>query len=241
MFKRPQLCHAIVNKITSLNDKDAEVIFDVVDSVGFEFIAGQFISLNCGNGLFRAYSISSSSLIKNQVGIIAAVGHDGVGANYIRGLHVGDSVEFVGPSGRFVLPEILADNLIFIVTGTGIAPILAMLAYLNNIKTTSTIKLYFGVRNKSELFKVEQLEKYKNTMQHFDYTLCFSQDVPEDLASVSVKGRVTDVVEMVDNTQYFICGNPYMVADMHSKLLDNGIIHTNIFHEKFTISKKITA
>jgi ferredoxin-NADP reductase len=154
---------------------------------------------------------------------------------------VGDSVEFIGPSGRFVLPETLLDNLTFIVTGTGIAPILSMLDSLNNIKTTSNIKLYFGVRDKSELFKVDQLEHFKNTMQHFDYFLCFSQDVPEDLSKVSVKGRVTDVVEMVANTQYFICGNPYMVADMHSKLLNKGVIHTNIFHEKFTISKKATA
>lgn len=236
MFKRPQLCHAIVSKITQLNDKDTEVIVDVVDPIGFEFAAGKFISLNCGNELFRAYSISSSPLIKNQVGIIAAVGHDGVGANYIRGLHIGDSVEFVGPSGRFVLPDILSENVTFVVTGTGIAPILSMLDYLESIKTTSKIKLYFGIRNKNELFKLEQLEQFKNTMQHFDYTLCFSQDVPEELSSVSVKGRVTENVKIDINTQYFICGNPYMVEDMNNKLLANGV--TNIFYEKFTIPRK---
>jgi len=245
LFNKPQKISAKVFSSTRLNEKDIEVIFEVVSPSIFEFRAGQFINLSCGNGLFRAYSISSTSLSNTQVVLIVAVGHDGVGSNYIKSLKVGDSVEFIGPSGRFVLPEVLKDNLIFIATGTGLAPLLSMIDYLNNSNTTSKVQLYFGVRDESEVFKIDQLNIFKSNMKDFNYTVCFSQDIPSELANVSVKGRVTDAIVFdknnLDTTQYFICGNPYMVVDINAKLKDAGISENNIFHEKFTVTKQPTA
>ena len=69
--------------------------------------------------------------------------------------------------------------------------------------------------------------------------LCFSQSIPEKYKDVSINGRVTDAYKQTSldltTSQYFICGNPLMVADMLSQLEQQGISKENIFHEKFTI------
>ena len=237
--------HKVTAKVISskyLNKIDIELTLEMVHPESFEFIAGQFITLNCGNQGYRAYSIGSSSLDNKHISLIVAVGHEGIGSNYIKSLKVGDSVEFVGPSGRFVLPETFKDNLYFIATGTGISPILSMLDYMANNKCKSNIYLYFGIRSSEDLFAVEFLESLKNALNNFHYTLCFSQEIPQSLFSKSIKGRVTDSFKVenteINNSQYFLCGNPYMISDVMGILTNSGVAQTDIYHEKFTVSQK---
>ena len=143
-----------------------------------------------------------------------------------------------GPSGRFVLPEQLAAKLVFIATGTGIAPFISMIDYLQKNKCSSNINLYFGVRNEQELFGLAYLENFKNTLASFDYVLCYSQQTPTNTTGHSYLGRVTLAVDLADikETQYFLCGNPHMITEMTETLLKKGVLGTDIFYEKFTVS-----
>jgi ferredoxin-NADP reductase len=237
-FDTPKKILATVLEKNKLNDVDLEIIFETRENVSF--LPGQFISVNCGNGMYRSYSISSSSMDKNKVGLIAAVGHEGVGSNYLKNISIGDITELVGPSGRFVLPEVLKENIVFIATGTGIAPVLSMIDYLMNTKYEGKVELYFGIRNTKELFKEDLLKTFKNTMKNFSYTLCFSQEENPNTTSPWKKGRVTEIFQIgdINNTQYFLCGNPYMVLDMAKVLTDKGVSEQDIYNEKFTVSKK---
>jgi len=241
-FSLPQKYISKVASTNFLNKIDLEVLFEVIEPNTLEFIPGQFISINCGNGTFRSYSISSSSLSKTQVGLIVAVAHEGIGSNFLKNLKVGDTVEFIGPSGRFVLPENLKETLVFLATGTGVAPILSMIDYLANTQSDANIKLYFGIRDSKELFKLDQIRDLKNKLKSFDYKICFSQELPKELDTNCIKGRVTDAFNIKDfdiaSTQYFICGNPYMVTEVSEALENNFVPKENIFHEKFTTAQK---
>ena len=44
---------------------------------------------------------------------------------------VGDELEVKGPLGKFVLPDVIDNDIFFICTGTGLGPFRSMLKYIN--------------------------------------------------------------------------------------------------------------
>lgn len=219
-----------------LNDRVVEVTLAMQSPPNIHFLAGQFVSVQVTEKSFRSYSIASNSSQTNTLQIIVSIAHDGIGSTFLRNLKIGDHVTCIGPSGRFVLPERPAHELVFIVTGTGIAPILSMLDELKTQKCQSSMHLLFGIRDMTELFAIDRLEEFQNSLPQFDYTICFSQTVPEHIAH-AVEGRVTDHIHYSPEAEYFLCGHPFMVRDASDLLIKNGVPETQIFHEKFTVAQ----
>ncbi len=240
-FSKPQKFNATVKNKVLLNQKVARLDLELLNPKEIYFQAGQFISLKVSEVAYRSYSISSSMFEHSKLSIIVGIGHDGVGSNFVKNLQIGDTVEFVGPSGRFVLPENLKENLIFIATGTGVSPMLSMIdALLKNSDSTNNLSLIFGIRDKSELFLEEHIRTLKIEHKNFDYKICFSQVLPTNVEN-AYKGRVTENIDFskIESSQYFICGNPYMVQDTIKLLIEKGVKEENIFHEKFTVASPI--
>jgi ferredoxin-NADP reductase len=209
-----------------------------------DFLPGQFISIKVGEGTFRAYSVCSDAEIKDRLSLVIAVSHEGVGSCYVRGLKIDDQLEFIGPSGRYVLPETLTKNLVFISTGTGLAPQVAMLHRLPSIKYRGNITLYQGFRNNEESMLIEELDSFTHKLKHFKYYLCLSkQDLENNTNPRILPGRVNINISLdqTKETQYFICGNPNMVKEVTELLLSIGIPQNAIFYEHFTASTPKTS
>jgi len=237
LFPKPLKHAAVVESKKTLNSKVVEFVFKLTSPPEIAFLPGQFINLKVGETCFRSYSISSDAGIKDSISILAAVDHDGIGSNYLKNLSVGQEITFIGPSGRFILPELLAESLVFIATGTGIAPILSMLSSLSHSKCESAIKVYFGVKVCEEIFKKDILDKMASELPNFSYEICMSREQATE--KNTKQGRVTNFIEIQrENTQYLICGHPDMVQDTLNMLVENGIPANNIFHEMFTVSIK---
>lgn len=236
-FPAPKKYTAHVISKTYLNSVTVQVEYELAEPTEISFVPGQFISLSVGAGMFRSYSIASSNLDTHHLTLILTVAHNGAGANYVKSLKPGDTSVFIGPSGRFVLQDLKVPEILFMVTGTGITPILSMLYQLEALKSMAKIRLYFGVRTQENIFVLEQLEKFKSTLPGFDYTICVSN--PSE-GWTGAKGRITDFYKITDISKVhaYICGNPYMCADVTNILKDQGVDPSRIFHEKFTVSIK---
>ena len=240
MFPKPAKYRTIFKSREYLNYKTLFCEFEFIEPKEMEFLAGQFINLNIGASTFRSYSICSNPANKSSIFIIASVEHEGVGAKFLKHTQLGSEVEIIGPSGRFVLPPVLSSVLIFIATGTGVAPILSMMDVLAEQNITSVIILYFGIRKKDDLFMINRLNEFEKKLKHFRYYVCFSQDLETTFGNTHyLKGRVSDYVDFKNKeAQYFLCGNPNMVSDTLNKLAQNNTPETSIFHEKFTLSQR---
>lgn len=235
----PQKITAKLIKKEKLNTKITQIYLKIISPVAFQFLSGQFVTLKVAETTFRSYSICSSALDSKNINLIVETGHKGVGSNFLNNLKDGSMVEMVGPSGRFVIPQKISTSLVFIATGTGIAPFFSMFDDLKNKKCKYRIKLYFGVRTPDDLFGLNFLEEFKKSLYDFNYTLCFSQQMPQEQKENYFLGRVTSAVDLsnVEDTQYFLCGNPNMVFEMNEILKGRGVSELNIYHEKFTVSK----
>jgi len=121
---------------------DGLAIFRFALERPFSFEPGQYATLwltHGGRTLARPYSIASSSLEKRHLEFYLNLVKEGKltpslwDAEVIEGLRVGDPgtvVAVTGPKGRFVLDPQDHRDLVFVASGTGLAPFISMIRRL---------------------------------------------------------------------------------------------------------------
>ncbi len=228
-----QLSEAVITAKKLLTKDIMEVI--LAPGEGYSgFIPGQFISLKVAPAAFRAYSICSLPSDGLNMKIVAAVGHRGLGSDFLNNSQVGTSVPYLGPSGRFRLKQNCTKNIVFLCTGTGISPFIPMLYSLlsSNGCSDSAVTLYFGEKTVGELFYIDILDELVKKFANFSYKVFLSQEEVTGYGYGRITGKypVDDVV----NAQFYLCGHPSMVSENIELLKAKGVSEENIVFEKFT-------
>jgi NAD(P)H-flavin reductase len=202
------------------------------------FIPGQFVSLKVNDeGLRRSYSVASLPGGK-KIDLVVDVSPMGKGSQYILGLHVGDEVEVLGFLGKFVVNESVLETqkeLVFVGTGTGIAPLKPMIEdLLINKNYKGNVTLIWGMRYETDLYWQKEIGKMERDYDNFHFNIALSKPME---TWPGVQGHVGDVVEKIDllggETSAFLCGNPEMIMEIKEKLLDKGVPETQILYERF--------
>jgi CDP-4-dehydro-6-deoxyglucose reductase len=126
---------------------------------------------------WRSYSIAAAPDHSNKLELCIALSPDGPGSRYlIQQVQEGDVLKFKGPEGGFVLPEIMDKDLVFICTGTGIAPFRSMLQYLKNTgKAHKKLHLIFGTRTEADILYREEMQELSKTLPGFQYDIALSR------------------------------------------------------------------
>lgn len=190
-----------------------ELIFTVSEPV--EVQPGQFVMFILQkSGLRRAYSIAHTDgrtftfIIKQIDG--------GMGSTEICSLEVGEDIVGMVPLGHFVLRDTTTPKL-FIGTGTGFAPLYAMIRALEESGSDVKSHFIFGVREQRDSFYLEELERIQKKYPTFSFELYLSQ---ED-STETTRGRVTDFLvpeNVIPYEEFYLCGSPAMVGDARAKL-----------------------
>jgi NAD(P)H-flavin reductase len=124
-----------------------------------------------------------------------------------------------------------------IATGTGIAPIKSMLLSLLGQTGSRRIRLFFGLRNVSDLFYTKLLSDLRENHPRFEPTVILSQ--PDPMGWRGLRGRVTDLIneqvaaDQVSNTDAYLCGGRPMIEEAKRLLINKGMKVDQIRHEHF--------
>lgn len=201
----------------------------------FNFSPGQFVSIKINDNKMNAYSIAGK-VSDTQFGLLIDTEPGGLGSRHIEQLKTGDKVQFLGPLGHMTLKlDDGANNLYFMGTGCGIAPLKAMIeAALIDYKTDKQLTLYMGLRHCNDVFWDKYFNDLQNRFSNFHFKLVLSQP---DGAYCGVHGHITDLakVEVTDpaNSAVYICGSVRM-ADEAIKLFEEmGTPKQRIYFEKY--------
>lgn len=183
------------------------------------------------SGVSRAYSIASASNGK-IFELLVKILPDGRGSQFLNGLQDGAVLNFKGPFGHFVMDKNFKKDILFIATGTGIAPVRAMMNAA--IASGRNVKLFFGVRYLADIFMEDYLKNLAAKNDNFEYTICVSRPEGEYKGFV---GRVTDLIEKTDfdykNSQVYMCGSKSMVDSVRKYFLEKGAADQDIKNEIF--------
>ena len=230
--------------------------FTVEDLEKFDFQPGQFASFvaldHAGKQQTRAYSIASAPRA-NQFDVCVNRVEGGFFSNLLCDLQVGDSLQFHGPHGLFMLRAPLTDS-IFIATGTGIAPMRGFVEYLfpENGEDRSQGRnfwLVYGTRYQTELYYEDYFESvaarrpnffYRKTLSRADDSWAGSrgyvQELVEQIAADHARQSAQDprpIDGAIYNIHAYICGLNEMVAANRESLKGLGWERKQIIFERY--------
>ena len=134
------------------------------------FKPGQFVSfevphLQTGHVVTRPYSIASQPSRSDVITLLLNLVPGGPGSTYLFNLKEREETHFKGPAGNFYLREDPGRELLFIVTGTGIAPIRSMLLANAECSDARPATLFWGLRGQRDLYYQEELAELTKRTQ----------------------------------------------------------------------------
>lgn len=225
---------ARVVKNDHVTDQVCITTFELISPNKLTFKAGQYLFLKASDRVVRAYSIASSPLVDNVFEFCVKRVEGGVASNYIWNLSAGQEVDLTGTFGQFVYKhDVSIEKMIFVGTGTGIAPLKSMIEYGLASGDKRPMHLFFGEREKKDFYYLDWLAAMKKEYANFSYTLCASRDHADGFFA----GRVTAAMEILfpltQKTNFYLCGGQAMLTDVRALLQSHNVHAGNIYWEKF--------
>ena len=205
---------------------------------GFDFVAGQFLSVQFSETAWRAYSIASAPH-EEWIELVVRLIPGGVGSAALGAMRVGDEFLFRAPFGQFILSKKPNANLVFCATGAGIAPLRSMILTEAKFPTPRAMKLFYGGRNVDDIAYLDEVEKWAPENLEIYLGLSRETKTPDlsGLGGVKIENcRITKFLEKDDfdkNSEFYICGSGDMVMGVTDLLQKKGISKDRIFMERF--------
>ena len=204
-----------------------EVTLEVFEPSELAFQPGQAIAVtvpdaNSGSSLLRYYSLVSSPHSSKHLVLLLNSNDRGKGSTFLLENEMSAELHISGPYGSFTLQHDSDRELLFIGTGTGIAPLWSMMTTLLAKPLSQPVTLLWGLRHESDRYYLQELETWKTQHENFSYILALSQP---SSAWEGKRGRVTDLLQefsTVDHLAVYVCGNRTMVKQVTALLHEKG-------------------
>ncbi|MDY6788528.1 MAG: FAD-dependent oxidoreductase, partial [Candidatus Nanohaloarchaea archaeon] len=153
---------------------------------------------------------------------------DGIASTFMHDRQPGDTIEVSEPSGNLYLRD-LEKNAVFVSTGTGITPMVAMLKqYLK--EGSGNAWFFFGERTQEDLMYRETLDQLEAEHENLKVVYSLSDEEwggPEGF----VQEHLEDFLESFEDKHFYVCGVPQMVVDTLDLLEERGVEEDRIFSE----------
>lgn len=231
---------AALRRTLSLTETTKHLEWETVEGGLFDFLAGQFVSMTLvhdGNEHTRAYSLASAPRADAGFDLCLNRVAGGLISNYLCDLDPGAVIDFTGPHGFFVLRQPIERDLVFLATGTGIAPIRGMLEALfaPGAAPGHEAWLLFGVRYPETVLYREEFERLAAREPRFHFVPTLSRAGPEWTgARGHVQEQLRERFAGRRDIDAYVCGLKAMVDDVRKILKEEfGLERRQIHYEKF--------
>ncbi len=226
-------------KIAGIRPLTAEVhelALKVMEPPSLTFRPGQSIAITIPSpsshqAVRRYYSVSSPPSVRDHISLVFNGGEQGVGTQFLRNQVLGQELMVEGPFGSFYLQDDPDQKLLFVATGTGIAPIRSMIATVLENGRTQPMTLLWGLRCEADIYFLEELEAWSSRFPQFSYILTLSQPGTQWRGERGRVTRILETMENVDECAVYVCGGRKMVAEVIALLHQRGV--SRIYRERF--------
>lgn len=245
--------HAVFHPLTvaaiePLTDDSVAITFDVPDDLrsDYAFTQGQHLTLRtnlAGDDVRRNYSICSP--VSSGVLRIAVKRLPGgaFSEHALEKLQVGDVVDVMTPTGRFFteLDPAHEKSYVCLAAGSGITPILSIVATTLETEPRSEVTLVYANRTHASVMFLEEVEDLKDRYpDRFRLFHVLSRE-PQEVELFSGRLDVPRFQRFLDTLlppdvvdEWFLCGPYEMVSELRKLLVAEGVskrsVHAEVFH-----------
>jgi len=233
-------------RVVSLEKKSHDVMSVIMQLPAtdvMQFHAGQYVEFLLRDGARRSYSMANAphtldaAAPKVELHIRHMPGGKFTDVVFST-LKEKDILRIEGPYGSFFLREDSQAPIILLASGTGFAPIKAIIEHMQHKGITRPATLYWGGRRPADLYMSEWVEAQVKAMPHLTYVPVVSDALPED-AWTGRTGFVHQAVlqdhPQLNNFQVYACGAPIVVDSARADyVVKAGLPDEAFFADSFT-------
>lgn len=235
---RTQACR--ISSLEKLASDVIKVVLRLPPNVALDFIPGQYVDVIGPGGIRRSYSLANAPKADNTLELhIRAVENGAMSQYWFNQSAVNDLLRMHGPQGTFFLRDIANCDLIFLATGTGIAPVKAMLEALPSFpadQQPQSVTVLWGARHEHDLyFDVASLpgtQKYIPVLSRADATWQGERGYVQDALLRHIPDLRNGVV--------YACGSDAMIHSAKSTLTAAGLPSQRFYSDAFVCSSTLT-
>jgi NAD(P)H-flavin reductase len=229
----------IVDSARSLSPSVRELVLRTEDRSPIDFLAGQWFKLYLPGGIDRDYSSATAPDPERPDRFAIAVTRvdQGPGSAALHDAQIGDRIESNGPNGLFVREEShRAAAAIYVGTGTGLAPLRAMLTEeLERDDAVTSQVLIFGCRTERDLLWRDELAALAARHPRFHFVPTLSK--PEagwHGRRGWVQSHLKEIVPPYLPAHLYVCGLTKMITDVRRVLKEElGIDRRWVHSERY--------
>lgn len=223
-----------IDAIKKFSDSIIELKLRVPPQSNFNFLPGQYINIIKGD-YKRSYSIAINDC-SNGIFLFINNYQGGKFSNYLfNEAKINDLLRIEGPLGTFFYRETKKTNIVFLATGTGIAPVKSI---LENMEQNSeemkgkNIYLFFGGRIQEDLFWEPQ---FKNIYVNFVPVLSRAENNWKGEKGYIQEVLMSKEIDLSDSVVY-ACGSVNMIKDAKEITINSGLPKELFYSDEFISS-----
>jgi CDP-4-dehydro-6-deoxyglucose reductase len=203
-----------------------------------QFLAGQYISVRLKDGTRRDLSMANAPH-DDEFLQLHLRNYGGPFSKHVFGtMKERDILRFEGPFGTFFLREDSEKPIILLASGTGFAPVKAIIEHAFHMRSPRTMVLYWGGRVRADFYMNDVPERWAGEHDNFTYVPVLSEPLPDDHWSGRTglvhQAVMQDIADM-SGAQVYACGAPVMVEAARRDFTSLcGLPEEEFFSDSFT-------
>ena len=198
---------------------DVAVLLQLPASEQFRYYAGQYVEVILKDGRRRSYSMAGAPHtgsplelhIRHMPGGLFTDHVFGAGATQMKEREI---LRLEGPFGSFFLREDSDKPVVLLASGTGFAPVKAIVEHMIHKNIQRPVSLYWGGRRPQDLYMDALAQSWTEALPGFRYVPVVSNALQEDgwtgRTGFVHEAVMQDIADMSGH-QVYACGTPLMV------------------------------
>jgi CDP-4-dehydro-6-deoxyglucose reductase len=209
-----------------------------------KFRAGQYIEFMLRDGKRRSYSLASPPDQDQPLALHIRHMPGGLFTDQVFStMKERDILRFEGPMGTFFVREDSDKPMVLLASGTGFAPIKAIVEHLRAQNSTRPMILYWGGRRPQDLYMDALCRQWEAILPNFTYVPVTSAALPEDNwtgRTGFVHAAVMADLPDLSGHQVYACGAPIVVESAKRDFVAQcGLPEDEFYADAFTTEADI--
>lgn len=203
----------------------------------FDYLAGQYIDIILRDGRRRSFSMAGRPQAGQELELhVRHVPGGHFSSRVFESMREKDLLRFQGPFGTFFLRGDSSRPAILMAGGTGLAPIKALIEQALHDHSTRDFHLFWGVRQRRDLYLDHMLESLAAAHGNLAYTPVLSEPNAADHWNGETGFVHEAVLRHYDDLsahEIYACGPPVMIDAAKRHFPDHGLAPDRLFYDSF--------